>query len=169
MRPEDLRGSARDSYHMWRELGLSERAAMNALVEDGLVAMSAQDCLVENFKNLGLSESEAEIAADGRHGPSRWPASTSARSVAETTVESRALVSTVREVAESALRRGGIRARRGESHELAAVREAAWKVIIRLPSTVGATVWAAKVVEAAWPGVQLVDSQRSSSSKAVKS
>jgi hypothetical protein len=41
-----------------------------------------------------------------------------------------------------------------------AVREAAWKVILRMPPTVAATVWATRVVEAAFPGVQLVEPQR---------
>jgi hypothetical protein len=76
MRPDDLRGTARDSYDTWRRLGLSESAAMNALVEDGVVQLSQHDRLVKNFREtFGLSERAAEIAAAGRDGPPVRPVS----------------------------------------------------------------------------------------------
>jgi hypothetical protein len=75
--PNDLRGAARDSYDMWRSLGLSESAAMNALIEDGLVELSDHDRLVRNFRStFGLSEAQAERAARGRGGsPTSTPVS----------------------------------------------------------------------------------------------
>jgi hypothetical protein len=160
MRPDDLHGGARDSYDTWRRLGLSEQAAMDVLREDGLLPPeSDHDRLVANFMMLGLSASEAEVAAVGRDGTRRRHvgAPPSTASIAERTAENRALVSTVQELAEAALARDNVQRRTGETRELAAVREAAWKVIIRLPATVAATMWAARVVEAAWPGVRLVN------------
>ena len=164
--PADLNRTQCEAFAIWIELGLSESAALGALREDGLIPTNDHDRLVANFVSLGLSASEAEVAADGRDGESRSTHSrtVSPGSIAEGTAESRALIATVREIAESALRHGGSRPRCGESGELAAVREAAWKVIIRLPATVAATVWAARVIEAASPGVRLVDSQGSSGS-----
>jgi hypothetical protein len=166
IKPQDLRGEARRMFDVWRSVGLSESATIQMLLDDGVIPMSNHDQLVANFMSLGLSASEAQIAADGRGGRSRTPTghSTSAASIAEETVESRALVDTVRELAEAALRRGGVSPRRGERRDLAAAREAAWKVIIRLPPSVAATMWATRVVEAAWPGVQLVDPHRPSGS-----
>jgi hypothetical protein len=171
IKPSDLNRKQREAFNVWRSLGLSESAAMDALREDGLIQESDHDRLVANFVRLGLTASEAEIAAHGRGGRSRTPIghSTAAASIAEETVESRALVDTVRELAEGALCCGKVCPQPGETRELAAVREAAWKVIIKLSATEAATVWAVRVVEAAWPNVQLVDPQRSSGSKSVQS
>jgi hypothetical protein len=67
MRPDDLRGSARDSYEMWRRLGLSEHAAMDALIEDGLMSLTDDEQLARSFQRLfGLSEEAAKTAAGGR-------------------------------------------------------------------------------------------------------
>jgi hypothetical protein len=176
IKPEDLRGDARRMFDVWRSIGMSESATMEMLREDGLIPISERDRMVEFCKSMGLSPAEAEIAADCRDGPSPRLVPTSSKAVAEATVESRALVSTVRELAESTLRRGGVRPRPSETQDLAAVRESAWKVILRLPPTVAATMWAARVVQTAWPGVQLADPQRpsgspsrGSSSKSVRS
>jgi hypothetical protein len=70
MRPSDLRGAAADAYRMWtRTFGLSERAAMNLLAEDGLVPTSDDDRLAGRFTSMfGLPESGARIAAEGRDG-----------------------------------------------------------------------------------------------------
>jgi hypothetical protein len=164
MRPDDLRGRARDSYEIWRRLGLSEQAAMDVLREDGLIPMGDHDRLVANFVSLGLSASEALTAAHGRSGGMHTPTGqvASAASLAEETTESRALVETVQELAVGALRRGTVSPRFGETRELAAVREAAWRVILKLPPTTAATLWAVRVIEAAFPDVNLSDSQRSS-------
>jgi hypothetical protein len=67
MRPEDLRGDARDSYEMWRRLGLGEDAAMDALIEDGLVSLTEDEQLARTFQRLfGLSEEAAKTATGGR-------------------------------------------------------------------------------------------------------
>jgi hypothetical protein len=69
MRPEDLRGSARDSYEMWRSLGLSEQVAMDALIEDGVITLSEEERQARMFSEVfGLSESEARRAAEERDG-----------------------------------------------------------------------------------------------------
>jgi hypothetical protein len=44
---------------------------LRCLAEDGLLEVSEQDQLVATFRNLGLSEGEARIAADDLDGPSR--------------------------------------------------------------------------------------------------
>jgi hypothetical protein len=71
VRPEDLRGEARDAFRMWRDtFGLSEAAAMNALVEDGVITLSEDEQLARRFSKLfGLSEAEARRAVAGRGGP----------------------------------------------------------------------------------------------------
>ena len=83
VRPEDLRGEARDAFRMWRDtFGLSEAAAMNALVEDGVITLSEDEQLARRFSKLfGLSEAEARRAVAGRDGGSR--SATSGVSVAE--------------------------------------------------------------------------------------
>ena len=53
IKPEDLNQRQRESYDLWRRLGLSEFSAMNALVEDGLLRASEHDQLVVTFRELG--------------------------------------------------------------------------------------------------------------------
>jgi hypothetical protein len=70
VKPEDLRGKARELYQTWRGLGLSESAAMEQVREAGLLRerRSEHDRLRETFIGLGLSERAAEVAAAGRDG-----------------------------------------------------------------------------------------------------
>src|SRR5688572_26866205 len=103
IKPDDLNRKQREHFDIWRELGLSEEAALAALREDGLIQESDHDQLVANFVNLGLSGSAAEIAANGRDGPHRRPASRAVSSDAVTNYqrENEMLVAKVRELAQS--------------------------------------------------------------------
>jgi hypothetical protein len=68
-RPEELRGEAADRFGVWRELGLSEASAMAQVRADGLLpAGDPVDQLTEVFREMGLSESAARVAAVGRDG-----------------------------------------------------------------------------------------------------
>jgi hypothetical protein len=50
---------------------------MDALVEDGVVRLSEEEKLARSFRETwGLSEVQAEIAVQGRDGPSRRASST---------------------------------------------------------------------------------------------
>jgi hypothetical protein len=121
--PQDLQGDARRMFDAWISIGLTEQAALESLARDGFIHESDDDRLVRNFQELGLSLTEARIAAAGRDGPRLRPVQ--AASIAEGSPQARALVETVRELADSALRRGCVRPRGRETRELAAVREAA--------------------------------------------
>jgi hypothetical protein len=83
MRPEDLRGAARDAYHMWRNtFGLSEQSAMRALEQDGLITLTGDEKFARSLQETwGLSRAAAEIAARGPDRGSR--AASSGVSVAE--------------------------------------------------------------------------------------
>jgi hypothetical protein len=53
---------------MWRRIGLSEQAALDTVIEDGLVPLSDHDRAARALrKTFNLSESQAEAAARGRH------------------------------------------------------------------------------------------------------
>jgi hypothetical protein len=80
MRPDDLRGAARNVYDMWRNtFGLSEQSAMRALEQDGAIPLSEDEKLARRFQNIfGLSESEARRAVDDHGGRSVPPVSESA-------------------------------------------------------------------------------------------
>ncbi|GAA2726352.1 hypothetical protein [Actinocorallia aurantiaca] len=72
MSAEELTGQARSLYESWRELGLSESAALDAVTESGLIRESTApaDRLEAAFTEMGLTESAARRAAAGR-GPVR--------------------------------------------------------------------------------------------------
>jgi hypothetical protein len=74
MQPDDLRGAARDAYHMWRNnFGLSEQSAMRGLEQDGAISLSEDEELARRFQNICLSESEARRAVDDHGGRSVPP------------------------------------------------------------------------------------------------
>jgi hypothetical protein len=83
MRPDDLRGDARDAYDMWRKtFGLSEQSAMRAVEQDGLITLTEDEKFMRSFQETwGLSQAAAEIAARGRDRGNR--AASSGVSVAE--------------------------------------------------------------------------------------
>ena len=148
LRVEDLRGEARDAFRMWRDtFGLSEAAAMNALVEDGVITLSEDEQLARRFSKLfGLSEAEARRAVAGRDGPT-------ARTVSETAVRSSAspqpgdalrLVGRIEELAAGLCRRGVS----GEK----ALQEAAFAVFEAAPDE-STQDWVAQVTGRRWPGL----------------
>lgn len=65
-RPDELPPKVREVYELWRDMGLSESAAVDAAMEGE--PRSAHDQLVGEFKAMGLSEAGAEVAACGRPG-----------------------------------------------------------------------------------------------------
>lgn len=67
MRPTDLRGEALGVFEMWRNLGLSESAAMDEVRRAGYLGHPEPfDDLVGVFESLGLNPREARAAAIGR-------------------------------------------------------------------------------------------------------
>jgi hypothetical protein len=89
VKPEDLRGEARDAYRMWRDtFGLSEAAAMNALIEDGVITLSEDEKLARRFQRLfGLSEEAAKTAAVGRDSRTASSPTTTTRPLVESNLE----------------------------------------------------------------------------------
>jgi hypothetical protein len=74
---------------MWRSLGLSEQAAMNALIEDGVITLSEDEHLAQRFQRLfGLSEAAARTAAGGRDSRSAPSPITKSRGASRPAVES---------------------------------------------------------------------------------
>src|SRR5512133_1130649 len=127
MRPDDLRGSAREGYAMWRRLGLSEESAMRALEQDGAIPLSEDEKLARRFQNIfGLSESEARRAVHGHGGSSVRPVSESAgRSSAPQPGDALRLVGKIEELAANLCRRG--------VSEEKALREASFAVFEAAP------------------------------------
>jgi hypothetical protein len=72
IKPNDLNREQREAYDTWRAIGLTESAALAALVDAGLIRLSEEDKLARRFQDIfGLSESAAQRAVDGRDGPTR--------------------------------------------------------------------------------------------------
>jgi hypothetical protein len=163
VKPEDLGWEARRAYDMWREVGLSESAAMQALRDDGVLARDAaargaarsvdpeRERLAEAFRELGLSEAVAGAAADGRDGPSRGSQSGVAESLSAVQAENARLIETVEHLA-AAKRQQGVGVRRGETADQVALRSAAWAVIGKMPNP-AMKLRVAMALEAKWPGV----------------
>lgn len=70
MRPTDLRGEALSVFEMWRNLGLSESAAMDEVRRAGYGPGTERptgfDELAGLFESIGLSPNAARVAAVGR-------------------------------------------------------------------------------------------------------
>jgi hypothetical protein len=158
MRPDDLRGSAREGYAMWRRLGLSEESAMRALEQDGAIPLSEDEKLAWRFQNIfGLSESEARRAVHGHGGSSMPPVSESAgrSSAARQPGDALRLVGKIEELAANLCRRG--------VSEEEALREAAFAVFEAAPDD-QTQEWVAQVTGRRWPGLW----RRPGSSKSVR-
>jgi hypothetical protein len=144
---EELRGDARASFDMWRRLGLSEQAAMDALIEDGVITLSEDERQARMFyKVFGLSESEAQRAVDGRDGPSLQPVSEAPRrsSARPEPGDALKLVRKVEELAVDLCHRG--------VSEEKALREAAFAVFEAAPDD-STQEWVAAVTGRRWPGL----------------
>jgi hypothetical protein len=147
MRPNDLRGAARDAYDTWRSIGLSESAAMNALVEDGVITLSEDEKLGRRFQIIfGLSESEARRAVHGHGGSSVPPVSETAgrSSGSPQPGDALRLVGKIEELVAGLCRRG--------VSEDEAVRTAAFALFEAAPND-SAQDWVAQVTGRRWPGL----------------
>jgi hypothetical protein len=146
IKPSDLNPTQRKSYDLWRDLGLTESAAMNALVEDGVIRLSEEEKLARSFRDTwGLSEAQAEIAARGRDsGPSSRPVSESLAGLRPDPANIPLVVAKVEELATEQRSRGASVER--------ALYEAAFAVMHAQLDERTAD-WVVKVVEKRWPGV----------------
>jgi hypothetical protein len=145
MRPDDLRGSAREAYNMWRRLGLSEQSAMGALEQDGAIQLSEGEKLARRFQKIFyLSEAEARRAVDGREGPrpraASHPTPSGRSSAGHEPGDALRLVGKIEDD----------QCRRGVPEE-EALREAAFAVFETAPDSV--QDWVAQVIGRRWPGL----------------
>jgi hypothetical protein len=150
-KPSDLNPTQRKSYDLWRDLGLTESAAMNALVEDGVITLSEDEQLARTLRHtFGLSEQAAEIAARGGGGPSSRPVSEASSSWLKPGDNQR-LIALVEQWASDIRFRGGpALIHDGESRARASVREAYFKVCDAAQNDVQ-KLWIHTVVESQWP------------------
>ncbi len=138
----ELGPEARRRYDMWRTIGLSEAAAMQALRDDGLLQESAHDRAVEMYRSLGLSGAAADVAASGRDGGRRSVSERSGAGDLQTNAD--ALKRKVTELAETYMRQG--------EGQLRAYERAAQQVLKVMGS--GQQLWAvANILEGWRPGV----------------
>jgi hypothetical protein len=150
MRPDDLRGDARDAYDMWRKtFGLSEQSAMRAVEQDGLITLTEDEKFTRSFQETwGLSRAAAEIAALGRDRSNR--AASSGASVAELAALRPDPANVMRVVAAIEELTTELRGR-GYLEEKARY-EAAFAVM-HVVRDERAADWVVKVAETRWPGM----------------
>jgi hypothetical protein len=130
VKPGDLNGEQRKAFETWRSLGLSESAAMDCLITDGVVAVSEEEQLARSLSStFGLSEAAAEAAARGRDGgpPSSRPVSES--QPARQAEDRRRLMAVIEAWAADLREDGPLGIERGESKELASLRAAYGKAL----------------------------------------
>jgi hypothetical protein len=147
VKPEDLNREQRKAYDTWRSIGLTEAAAMNALVEDGLVELSEEETLAKRFQAIfpGTSDAAAKSAARGRDG------GPSARPVSEAnTGDNQRLIALIEQWQQDLLARGQLCIDRGESREQAALKEAFGKVFLSARN-LAESAWILGVATARWP------------------
>lgn len=155
VKPEDFTPSQREVFRTWTRIGLTEAAAIETMINDGVITLSDHDQFARAFrKTWGLSEAGAQVAADGRDGPT-------ARRVAEVRGGSSAalqpgdndrLISLVEQWQQDLLARGQLCIERGETRELAALREAYGKVFLAAQNDMQ-RLWISTVVKAHWPAL----------------
>jgi hypothetical protein len=148
MRPDDLRGAARDAYDMWRNtFGLSEQRAMRALEQDGLITLTEDEKFARSLQETwGLSRAAAEIAARGRDGGSR--AASAGVSVAELAVL-RPDPAYIPDVIRAIERVATDLCRRGVSEDKA-LQEATFGLMRRMPNDALAD-WVLRIAAIKWP------------------
>ncbi len=108
----------------------------------------------ENLRGMGLSEDAAEVAADGRDGPSPRPVSETsgqspAAAISRAEGRKRRLISIIERWAADIRGRGDMVVYEGESREEASLRTAYGKVILEADQLNG--VWVAEVARERWP------------------
>jgi hypothetical protein len=133
---------------MWRNtFGLSEAAAMNALVEDGVIKVSEHDQLARSLQEtFGLSDAAAGVAARGRGDSlSSRPATPSVLSESwrHDPGDAFRVVRKIEKHAAELCRRGVL--------EEKALRDAAFAVFEAAPDSL--QDWVAAVAGRRWPGL----------------
>jgi hypothetical protein len=176
VKSSDLRGEAKQLFEEWRQLGYTEAQALDRVERSGLVQApelygrfrrlglsqeaastaalgrnpagptDVRGRTVEAFKGMGLSDRQAQIAADGRDGPSVRPVSEagSLSSLRPDPSNVRHVVAAIEEIA-SGLCREGVA-------EDKALREAAVEMMLRVSDDRTAD-WVARVAQRFWPSV----------------
>jgi hypothetical protein len=131
---------------------------MDVLRDDGLLPpKSDHDRLVTNFVSLGLSVSQAEVAAHGRDP--RPVNGTAAQSTTATVAETlqnkrRRLIENIERIAYDIRHSGSTLCLwNGESREQASLREAYYEAF-RLAPDDATKLWVIGVVESYWPGLR---------------
>jgi hypothetical protein len=146
MQPEDLNPEQRSAYNVWRWMGLSESAALNALREDGLLQTTDHDQFTEMFRKVfGMSEGAARVAADGRAGRSARSVSEAGRSFPKPEPgDALRLVRRIEEMVTDLGRRG--------VDETTAVKDAVYAAVRAMPDDSSAD-WVAAVAGRRWTGL----------------
>ena len=151
-------------YEGFREFfGLSrEAASIAALGRDPEPSADPHDRTVAAFRGLGLSESAAEIAADGRDGPSSRPVSEAPAGSSSWLKpgDNERLISIIEQWQQDLLARGQLCIERGETRELAALREAWGKVFLSAQNDLQ-RLWMSTVVRSWRPELLSSPSARS--------
>jgi hypothetical protein len=149
IKPDGLTPKQRQTFNMWRRLGLSEQSSLRAMEQDGQIPLSEDERQARMFSEIfGLSPSGARRAVEGRDGPSRRPAS---RPVVEagrwsSRPEGGDALRVVRKIEELA---AGMCSGVSEQE---ALREAAFAVFRVAPDD-WTQEWVAKVIEHRWPAL----------------
>jgi hypothetical protein len=69
IKPADLSAAQRQTFNMWRRLGLSEESSLRAMEQDGVIAVSEEERQARVFRSaFGLTEEGARRAVEGRDG-----------------------------------------------------------------------------------------------------
>jgi hypothetical protein len=180
VRAQDLKREAKQLFEEWRQLGYTERQALDRVERSGLVR---EPELYETLRGVfGLSQEAARTAALGRNpepaddhgrvvenlkssfGLSDRQAQIAADGRDGPTVrpvseaggqgpqpgDNQRLIALVEQWQQDLLARGQLCIERGECRELAALREAYGKVFLAAQNDVQ-RLWMATVVEAYWP------------------
>jgi hypothetical protein len=165
---------------MWRRIGLSEQAALDTVIEDGLVPLSDHDRAARALrKTFNMSESQAEAAARSRHPePPKSYEERVARSLqnifglteSQARAAARPDTGSVSEVSLATIaphpenipfvvaaiqERAAEIIRRGGVSEAAGYRDAAVEVMLKVPDTPGdrTSDWVARIAQRFWPSI----------------
>jgi hypothetical protein len=168
IKPNELNPEQRRAFETWRAVGLSESAAMNALIEDGVITLSEDEHLARRFQDMfGLSEEAAQIAAAGRDGAPHRAASSPVSEVAGRSAsplkpgDNHRLISLIEQWASDIRFRGEtLLIHNGESREQASRRAAYYKVFAAAQNDFQ-RLWIVNVVKSWRP--ELLDSRSSRS------
>jgi hypothetical protein len=151
-RPDDLNPKQREVFETWRSIGLTEAAALNAMVEDGVIQLSDEEKVARNLRGIfpTLTESQSLTAArSGRDSGSARPVSEGSSSRTEQGDAVR-LIGIIEAWSQDLLARGQLCVERGETREQAALQEAFSKVFLNARN-MAESAWILGVATARWP------------------